>query len=221
MDVSSHVVYQLYMLAAFVLAACSGAPTTIALTTGMMTTQTVSDLYEMLITEAQALNNQFSSTVTQYMGRFDQSNVMAPNLVIDGFLTMADLPSSPERRAMTEDELLPKHKTFLQTYAVVMERLAWEEKNAFTLNPSAYSSSFEDSYKAILLSINRLLNKVTELMVRQSIADGDDATFTGFTWLPSNPQIHNTRSLYVLQKIQDYLPASINDYILLDAKSQS
>ncbi|XP_011679175.1 uncharacterized protein LOC583513 isoform X1 [Strongylocentrotus purpuratus] len=209
-------------------------PPTTAVPTMAATTQVAYDSYLLIVQEVEMFQGQFtpmlnSFLVSRFPGDFSsqktdrllQSDAQAPDLDIRGFLTVNDLPPTFERHSMTEAELLPKHKMFLQTYDEVMKSLKTEEVLAVSTHPESYSNNFTPSYDEALVHIRRLLYKVSELMTLQNIADGPSQTFDGFQALPHNYQIHNTRSLYVLQSIDEYISASLIDYHRLLSQSQS
>ena len=56
-------------------------------------------------------------------------------------------------------------------------------------------------------------------MDQQGIANGNDPTFTDLQWVPTNEQVHNVRSIYIMQSVHDYLPVSLQDYHRLRAMS--
>lgn len=222
MAILFQVLRQFVVVAVYCFVASLANPITTAIPTMAATTEVAYDSYLLIVQEVEMFQGQFTPMLNSFKtDRLLQSDAQAPDMDIRGFLTVNDLPPTFERHSMTEAELLPKHKMFLQTYDEVMKSLKTEEVLAVSTHPDSYSNNFTPSYDEALVHIRRLLYKVSELMTLQNIADGPSQTFDGFQALPHNYQIHNTRSLYVLQSIDEYISASLIDYHRLLSQSQS
>nr|XP_054766437.1 uncharacterized protein LOC129273434 isoform X1 [Lytechinus pictus] len=202
------------------------APPTTALPTMVGTTQSTYQSYLLIVQEIEMLRAKFTPMVNRFLAsRFNddfpsqrtdrllQSDAQAPRMDILGFLTVTnDMPPAFERHDMTEEELLPKHKLFLESYEEVMRSLKTEEILALRTSPESYSVDFTDDYDTSAIQIYRLLHKVSELMSTLNIDDEGSETFEGFEAVPHNSQIHNTRSLYVLQRIDEYIYTALVDF---------
>ncbi|XP_071477970.1 uncharacterized protein [Diadema antillarum] len=206
------IAFQLLLL----LAATSAFPTTTVAPTmagaAAATTSPISvyDQYDLLLHDTNALFTQFQAVYLSFKTqRFEQTDVMAPELVINGFLTTRDLPSTHTQQ-VSEEELLQSHQQFLRTYERVLESLIDQENIVV-----GGDSPFVDDYTQIVHTINRLLVKIDGLMQHQDIENGPDPTFTSLDWLPGNSQVHNVRSLYLLHNVYNYIPASMQHYSYL------
>nr|XP_054766439.1 uncharacterized protein LOC129273434 isoform X3 [Lytechinus pictus] len=190
------------------------APPTTALPTMVGTTQSTYQSYLLIVQEIEMLRAKFTPMVNRFRtDRLLQSDAQAPRMDILGFLTVTnDMPPAFERHDMTEEELLPKHKLFLESYEEVMRSLKTEEILALRTSPESYSVDFTDDYDTSAIQIYRLLHKVSELMSTLNIDDEGSETFEGFEAVPHNSQIHNTRSLYVLQRIDEYIYTALVDF---------